>query len=102
MATFEEGSLPTATKYISLDQNALMDIGMSITFTKNNEQQIPLYGVASQSGFISGFEWRLTSMNITENKDDNLRQYAVSGLLKWNLFGINLYTQSKHFNGILE
>ncbi|NGM73749.1 hypothetical protein [Sphingobacterium sp. SGL-16] len=61
-------------------------------------QNVPLSIGTSFTGLAAGVKWNQRIIDITPIKN-NLFQYYVSGEYKWSFLGINIYTQSKRFEG---
>ena len=89
-------------KTIVLDENLVFDINMSLTYSDVNNEYVPIESHSSMTGFISGYEWELKTVQAESISQNNYGKYEVLGILKWNFFGINIYSQSKSFEGIIE
>ena len=74
---------------------------MHLTYSKVKNEFIPIESYSSLTGLVSGYVWEFKSIT-TENIEPNSFKYQVNGVLKWNFFGINIYTQSKSFEDIID
>ena len=72
---------------------------------KYSIEQTELVAIESNSfltGFVSGYEWEFTSIETNNYKPSENAKFSANGVLKWNLFGITVYNESKTFNGIFK
>ncbi|MFD2516441.1 hypothetical protein [Salinimicrobium flavum] len=95
------GQNETEYKRILLEDNLSLDIDLTVTYLIENGELIPVQKRSILTGFLPGFEWDLISVSTSEIKEDGQVDYAAEGVLKWNLFGINIYSQAKWFRGRL-
>ena len=61
-------------------------------------QNVPLSIGTNFTGLVAGVKWNQRIIDITPIKN-NIFKYYVSGEYKWSFLGINIYTQSKRFEG---
>ncbi|EDP71697.1 hypothetical protein FBALC1_04397 [Flavobacteriales bacterium ALC-1] len=85
-----------------LEDNLTLDINMHITYIDNENQLIPKESVSFLTGFVSGYAWELESIETKSRKPNEKAKFTATGILKWKLFGINVYNQKKTFNGIIN
>ncbi|WP_075341144.1 hypothetical protein [Tenacibaculum agarivorans] len=81
-------------KYIKLEDNLIFDINSSIQYSVDGNKHIPIDCHSYITGFSSGFVWELKSI-YNLNQTGNL---TATGVLKWNLLGINIYSELKNFD----
>lgn len=65
---------------------------MLITYCSTNEENFKTVEIyCNIYGFVTGFEWKHNTSSIYENRIDGKIEYDVSGILKWNIFGVTIY-----------
>lgn len=77
------------------------DLNMEVSFSKGTD------GISTQvqemsfffEGFVGGHNWEPISAKITLLNTKEALEYDIDGILNWNLLGINIYSQAKHFSG---
>ena len=67
----------------------------------NEKKLIPVESSSTLTGFISGFDWEFKSIKTSEIKNSKKLNYTIEADLKWNLFGFNLFNNSKSFTGTI-
>ncbi|MBU2929619.1 hypothetical protein [Winogradskyella psychrotolerans] len=82
---------------VTLEDNLTFDINMHIIYSIEQTELIPIESNSFLTGFVSGYEWEFTSIETTKSKQ---AEFIANGVLKWNLFGITVYNESKTFSGI--
>ncbi|PCH69152.1 MAG: hypothetical protein COC06_08065 [Bacteroidales bacterium] len=92
----------TGISQMILENNLTFDIQMSVTYRVGENEFIPIESYSNLNRFVIGFEWDCKSAAINEKNLNGEIKYDISGVLKWNLFGINIYSQPKAFEGIIE
>ena len=89
-------------KQVKLEDNWTFDINMLVKYSIEQDQYIPIESNSYLTGIVSGYVWEFKSIN-THNLNPNRKaEFTASGILKWNLFGITVYRESKSFKGLLE
>ncbi|EDP96508.1 hypothetical protein U8527_10360 [Kordia algicida OT-1] len=83
---------------VRLEDNGIFHISLHTRYLEEADKVTLLHGHATRSGFVTGFQWKFGSMVINKNKNGEVT-YQVSGSLRWNLLGFNIYTESKYFEG---
>ena len=77
------------------------DLNMEVSYSKGTDD-IPTQ-VREVSflfeGFVGGHNWKPMSVEITLSNTKEALDYDIDGILRWNLLGINIYSQAKHFTG---
>ena len=89
-------------KKILLENTSGLDIKASLDYSVSDTEILPNSLFTNLNGLVSGFEWEMQSSNISALDNNQKGEYEITGLLKWNLFGVNLYTESKHFIGVVD
>jgi len=90
------------TQQVRLENNLTLDIEMLATYCTNGDKFKVIETYSNIYGFVTGFEWKYKSSSINENSVNGKIEYNISGILKWNIFGINIYSQQKTFKGTFE
>jgi len=86
----------------TLEENFPFDILLSVSFKENETGKlVPSSSHANINGFVSGYQWEYKYADIDALENGSF-SYKVNGLMHWHLFGINVYSQSKTFSGVLE
>ncbi|SRX55511.1 hypothetical protein [Aequorivita sp. CIP111184] len=89
-------------KQVILEDNLTFDINMLIKYSINQNEYIPIESSSFLNGLVSGYDWEFKSINTNNYKPNEKSEFTANGILKWNLFGINIYSESKTFNGTIE
>ncbi|RBA28673.1 hypothetical protein [Flavobacterium tibetense] len=89
-------------KKVTLENNFSFEIIMLIKYSIEEDKYIPVESFSHLNGFTGGFEWEFNSINVNNYNKNKKNEFSVYGILKWNLFGINIYSQPKTLNGIIE
>jgi len=89
------------SKQIHLESHLNFTIHLNMRYTEDANTITLLRGYSITSGFTNGLKWNLKHADVYKDINGTLK-YEASGLLYWNLFGINFYTQNKTFTGTLE
>ena len=89
-------------KEIILQNNFTFDINMLVKYSVDQTEYIPIESSSSLTGFVSGYVWEFKSIQTDNYKKGQKAKYIAIGILKWNLFGINMYTELKSFSGTIE
>ncbi len=89
-------------KRIILEDNWTFDIEMLVMYLKDQDKIIPVESKSYLNGLMSGFDWEFYSI-ATEYLDTTKQtKFEARGILKWKLFGVNFYSQSKRFSGVIK
>ena len=75
---------------------------MLVKYSVDQTELIPIESNSFLTGFVSGYEWEFTSIETNNYKPSEKAEFTANGVLKWNLFGIKVYSESKTFSGIIE
>lgn len=89
-------------KEVILEDNLTFNINMLIKYSVNQNTYIPIESNSSLNGLVSGYVWQFNSINTNNYEPNKNSEFTAKGTLKWNLFGITVYSQSKTFNGIIK
>lgn len=95
----KSGQKVTDFMSVNLEKNISLDYTLNISYQLDEKNHIntPISASSYNAGFISGTNWK--PMNVTVNAVANKFIYAVDGINEWQLLGITLYAQPKHFEG---
>ena len=89
-------------KKVKLEDNLTFDINMLVIYSIEQSELIPIESNSFLTGFVSGYEWEFKSIETNNFERSDKIEFTADGVLKWNLFGINIYNESKTFNGFLK
>ena len=89
-------------KLVQLEDNWTFDIQMLVTYSIEQDQYIPIESNSFLTGLVSGYEWEFKAINTNNLNINGTTEFNATGILKWNLFGIPVYSESKTFQGIIE
>ena len=87
---------------VTLEDNLTFDINMLVKYSFEQNELIPIESNSFLTGFVSGYDWKFTSIKTNNYKPNGKAEFTANGILKWNLFGITVYNESKTFNGTIE
>ena len=80
----------TEIKNLILEENAAFDIGLSVTYSVENEEWIPIHSRSYISGLLLGFDWVLFYFNTDKIPENGLSDYVAEVGLEWHLFGFHI------------
>ena len=89
-------------KEIILEDNLTFDIKMYVIYSIEQNEFIPVESYSVLKGLVMGYEWDFKSIQTNKFKPGENAGYTAIGILKWNLFGINVYSEFKTFSGIIR
>tara|TARA_B100000315_G_C14152522_1_gene396316 strand:+ start:22 stop:525 length:504 start_codon:yes stop_codon:yes gene_type:complete len=92
----------SAIKQVKLEDNWTFDINMLIKYSIEENQYIPIKSNSFLTGLVSGYVWEFKSIDTKKLNSNGKAEFFANGILKWNLFGITVYSESKTFNGTIE
>jgi hypothetical protein len=75
---------------------------MHLKYSVEKNKFIPIESNSFLTGFVSGYVWEFKSIQTNNYKPNEKAEYIADGILKWNLLGIKIYSESKTFSGIIE
>ena len=75
-------------------------LGISYSYNKQSQINIPLTANTWVTGFESGTSWKPISIIVNSTDDNQKFKYEVAGTIKWNLLGMTIYSQSKNWKGV--
>lgn len=87
---------------VKLEDNLTFDINMLVKYSIEQNEFIPTESNSFLTGFVMGYDWEFTSIETKNYKPSEKAEFTANGVLKWNLFGINIYSESKTFSGIIK
>ncbi|GAA4242200.1 hypothetical protein [Winogradskyella damuponensis] len=96
------GNYNSMSKTIKLEDNLTMDIVLLIKYTADGDSFMPTASHSVLTGFVGSYIWEFNSIQTSNLNPNEQAEYSVNGILKWNLFGINVYSESKSFSGIIK
>ncbi|WP_053972331.1 hypothetical protein [Mangrovimonas sp. ST2L15] len=91
-----------AIKQVKLEENWTFDINMLLKYSIEQNQYIPIESNSFLTGLVSGYVWEFNSIDTSNLNSNGKAEFIADGILKWNLFGITVYSESKTFNGTIE
>ena len=89
-------------KQVVIEENLTFDINLLIKYSIDQNEYIPIESNSFLTGLVSGYVWEFNSIDTNNDKQTGKDEYIANGILKWNLFGITVYSESKTFNGTIE
>ncbi|APX99914.1 hypothetical protein [Lacinutrix venerupis] len=89
-------------KQVKLEDNWTFDINMLVKYSIEQNKYIPIESNSFLTGLVSGYVWEFNSIDTNNIYPNEKAEFVVNGILKWNLFGITVYSESKIFNGTIE
>ena len=89
-------------KQVKLEDNWTFDINMLVKYSIEQNKYIPIEGNSFLTGLVSGYVWEFNSIDTNNLYPNGKAEFIANGILKWNLFGITVYSESKTFNGTIE
>ena len=89
-------------KKVLLEDNLVFDINFRVKYSIENNDYIPIESYSYLTGLVSGYNWELKSFETKVYKTNEKVTFTADGVLKWNLLGINIYSEYKTFSGIIE
>ena len=89
-------------KQVKLEDNWTFDINMLVKYSIEQDEYIPIESDSFLTGLVSGYVWEFKSINTKNLNPNGKAEFFANGILKWNLFGITVYSESKTFNGTIE
>lgn len=95
---FEGNTFATRVK---LEDNLATSIHLNILAGMKEGEIKVLSASCYRNGLIAGSSWDLTDIAILKISNNDY-SYDVTGHIKWNILGINLFTENKDFNGKIK
>ena len=89
-------------KEVLLEDNLVFDINLYVKYSVDKNEYIPIESYSFLTGLVSGYEWEFKSIETQIYKPNEKATFTADGVLKWNLFGINVYSEDKTFSGIIK
>jgi hypothetical protein len=88
---------------IDLEKTLISKYSLGIGYGKDKQLQnnIPTSANTWTTGFESGTSWKPISIIVNRTDDNNKFEYEVDGTIKWSLLGMKIYSQPKHWKGIV-
>ncbi len=89
-------------KQVVLEDNLTFDINMLVKYSIDKNYYIPIESSSFLTGLVSGYVWEFNSIDTNNLNSNGKAEFIANGILKWNLFGITVYNESKTFIGTVE
>ncbi|GHA78048.1 hypothetical protein GCM10007389_34910 [Pontibacter akesuensis] len=89
-------------KKVLLEDNLTLDINMYVKYSAEQNNYIPVESKSYLTGFVSGYEWELKSIQARNLDPNKSADFTADGILTWKLFGINIYNETKVFRGVIK
>ncbi|WP_421825937.1 hypothetical protein [Larkinella sp.] len=89
--------------HATIDKTWISEIDLTVLYgaKKSSNQTVPVEATSVWSGFVSGYDWKPTSISVHATTGQQYA-YTVTGILQWKLLGIPLYSQPKMYEGRIE
>ena len=84
---------------VSLEKKLTSEIWLNIYFGEEKNDLVIISANCMKSGLVSGTKWNVHSIQVDKPKNTNYCNYFVSGSVDWRIMGLNLYSESKIFEG---
>jgi hypothetical protein len=100
----KNNQIPTVTYYakmLTIEEDLSFDTKLLVKYYIDQNEIVLDNSSSSLIGFVSGFDWKLTSTELKLNRNND-PTYTVNGVLSWKLFNITIFKQHKHFHGTIE
>lgn len=89
-------------KQVVLEDNLTFDINMHVKYSIDHNEFIPIESTSFLTGLVSGYVWEFKSIDTNKCNPNEKAEFITTGILKWNLFGITVYSESKICSGVIE
>ena len=89
-------------KEVLLEDNLVFDINLYVKYSVDKNEYIPIESYSFLTGLVSGYEWEFKSIETQIYKPNEKATFTADGVLKWNLFGMNVYSEDKTYCGIIK
>lgn len=92
----------TYNAIIEMDKTLVSNYRLYLMYGKDTQQEtsIPISSTSTMSGFVSGRKWIPTEIKISP-AECNSFDYQVCGMVKWNLLGVEFFTETKEYKGTI-
>jgi hypothetical protein len=86
---------------VELEKTLISKYQLGIKYGKEKQGQlnIPISGSSFTTGFVSGTNWKPSSIIVNRTSDNNKFEYYVVGIMEWKLLGATVYSQPKEYKG---
>jgi len=90
-------------KEILIDKMGLSNFDIFIVYDsfKDSATLLPYEAYSTISGLVGGHEWD-PDIYVSPTSKAGHFKYTVDGILKWQLLGLPLYLQPKHYTGFFD
>lgn len=88
--------------HVELEKTLISKYELGIKYGKDKQGQlnIPISANSWTTGFVSGTNWKPSSIIVNKTSDNNKFEYYVGGIMEWKLLGATIYSHSKEYEGI--
>lgn len=88
---------------IDLEKTLISKYRLGIGYRKDIQLQnnIPVNAYTWIVGLQSGTSWKPLSIIVNRTDDNQKFEYEVDGIIKWSLLGMTIYSQPKHWKGVV-
>jgi hypothetical protein len=86
---------------VELEKTLISKYQLGIKYGKDKQGQlnIPISGNSFTTSFVSGTNWKPSSIIVNRTSDNNKFEYYVDGIMEWKLLGATVYSQPKGYKG---
>ncbi|GEL12013.1 hypothetical protein FGL01_27520 [Flavobacterium glycines] len=85
---------------VDLEKTLISKFNLEIICGKNKQNIIvPISAYSLLNGFVSGINWKPTSITINNKDNNNKFEYLVYGTVEWKLLNLTIYSQRKEYKG---
>ncbi len=85
-----------------MEDNWTFDINMIVKYSIEQDEYILIESDSFLTGLASCYVWEFKSIDTKKLNRNGKTKFYANGILKWNLFGLTVYCESKTFNGSIE
>jgi hypothetical protein len=87
---------------VELEKTLISKFRLGIKYGKDKQQQlnIPISAYSSITGFVSGINWKPSSIIVNRTDNNTKFEYYVDGMMEWKLPGATIYSQFKEYKGV--
>jgi hypothetical protein len=87
---------------IELEKTLISRYELGIKYGKDKQGQfnIPISANSWTTGFVSGTNWKPSSIIVNRTNDNNKFEYYANGVMEWKLLGATIYSQQKEYRGV--
>lgn len=100
----QNNSLADKYLWVELEKTILSKYELRIQYRldKKTPEILPTEAYTQTTGWIGGTNWEPIHVSVQVNKSSTEFKYKVTGIIKWNLLGVNIYVQPKTYGGLVK